>query len=99
MSRAPKPKRAGSSRELRPGRYLAEQPVAVVNEGVLNSILPIQELLREVVELAEGTEHSRARARCFRTVQKVPESIHVCRCFFRVEYILHKKLGGVCVGE
>jgi hypothetical protein len=65
----------------------------------LSAVLPVKELLREVIELAECTENTRARARTFRIVQKVPESVHVFRGFVRVENVLSKKLRRVCVWE
>lgn len=50
------------------GRYLTKQAVPVVKEGVLSAVLPVQQLLREVVELAQGAENARTRIRIISTV-------------------------------
>ena len=77
--------------------YLAKETIAKVNEGVFSTVLPIQELLGEVVEFAESAKHaSRARARVICIVQKLPEGIHVLRSGLGVEYVAHKELGGIC---
>ena len=79
------------------GRYLTKQAVPVVKEGVLSAILPVQELLGEVVELAQTAENAGTRARAISIVQKVPELVHIFRGFVWVENRSCKQLSRICV--
>ena len=77
--------------------HLAKEAIAKVKEGVFSAVLPIQQLLGEVVELTQNAKHAaRARARVICIVQKLPEGIHVLRSGLGIEYVAHKELGGIC---